>query len=190
MRLAGLLSTVERFAPGLAFHARTWFVERAVPFNRAIGVQVEEVAPDSSRVVLRLPSRRRNQNFAGTIHGGVTTAFAETVHGVAVLWQFPPARHHMVTRSLRMEFLAPARGTLWVAHRLEAAVRRGIEEELARSGRSEFELECEVKDGGGITVARLRAVYVLRRRGPDPRPAAVLMTRSPAGGGPPPSAAP
>jgi uncharacterized protein (TIGR00369 family) len=127
MGLARLLSTVERHAPGVAHHLKIWFVERGVPLNRSIGLRVEEVAPDSSRVVLRLPPRRRNQNDGGTVHGGVITAFAETVHGVAVLWQFQPARHRMVTRSLRVEFLAPARGTLWVEYRLEEAVRRGIE---------------------------------------------------------------
>lgn len=164
MGLARLLSTVERHAPGVAHHLKIWFVERGVPLNRSIGLRVEEVAPDSSRVVLRLPPRRRNQNDGGTVHGGVITAFAETVHGVAVLWQFQPARHRMVTRSLRVEFLAPARGTLWVEYRLEEAARRGIEEELARAERCEFELACEVKDGGGTSVARLKAAYVLWRR--------------------------
>jgi uncharacterized protein (TIGR00369 family) len=164
MRLAEFLGMLERRAPRLANAARTWFVEHGVPMNRAMGLRVEEVAPDSSRVVLRLPPRRRNQNDAGTVHGGVITAFAETVHGVAVLWQFSPARHHMVTRALQVNFVAPARGTLWVEYRLQASTRQAIAESLARSGRSEFELECEVRDGGGTTVARLRAAYVLRSR--------------------------
>jgi uncharacterized protein (TIGR00369 family) len=164
MRLARLLSTIERFVPGLALHARTWFVERGVPMNRSMGLRVEEVAPDSSRVALRLPPRRRNQNDAGTVHGGVITAFAETVHGVAVLWQFSPARHHMVTRQLRVEFCAPGRGTLRVEYRLDPSTLQAIEGDLARGGRSEFTLVSEVKNESGKVVARLEASYLLRRR--------------------------
>jgi len=163
MRLASCLTTLERHAPSLAHHAKRWFVEHAVPMNRAIGLRVDEVAPDSSRVALRLPWRRRNENAAGTVHGGVIAAFAETVHGVAVLWQFPPASHHMTTRRLRVQFVAPGHGTLRVEFRLEPSTRQGIEEDLARAGRSEFTLESAVKDESGKVVAHLEASYLLRR---------------------------
>ncbi len=164
MRLAEILSTLERHAPRLAHAAKTWFVEHGVPMNRSMGLRVEEVALDSSRVALRLPPRRRNQNDAGTVHGGVITAFAETVHGVAVLWQFPPARHHMVTRQLRVEFCAPGRGTLRVEYRLDPSTLRVIEGDLARGGRSEFTLLSEVRDENGRVVARLEASYLLKRQ--------------------------
>lgn len=164
MRLAELLGTMERRAPWLSDVAKRWFVERGIPMNRSMGLRVEEVAPDSSQVVLRLPRRRRNENDAGTVHGGVITAFAETVHGVAVLWQFPPARHHMVTRSLRVEFCSPGRGTLRVEYRLDPSTLQAIEGDLARGGRSEFTLVSEVKDESGKVVARLEASYLLRRR--------------------------
>ena len=88
---------------------KKWGAEHLVPANRAFGIRIAEVVPDSSRVVLRLPPRRRNQNGDGTVHGGVLLAFAETVHGVAVLWPWWPARYSMVTRCARLAFSKPGR---------------------------------------------------------------------------------
>jgi uncharacterized protein (TIGR00369 family) len=164
MRLANAMRILERRAPRLAPVLKRWFVERGVPLNRTIGLRVDHVASDSSRVVLRLPARRRNLNPAGTVHGAAIAALAETVHGVAVLWQFSPADHVMVTRELCLEFLAPGKGTLFVEFALGESVRRGIATELARIGRCAIRLESEVTDGGGKTVARLAASYVIRLR--------------------------
>jgi len=97
MRLANSLTLLERSAPRIAPLLKKWYVEYGVPMNRAIGLCLDEVAADSSRVVVRLPFRRRNLNVDGTVHGGVIAALAETVHGIAVLWQFSPAEHFMVS---------------------------------------------------------------------------------------------
>jgi uncharacterized protein (TIGR00369 family) len=164
MSLANVLRELERRAPRLTPALKRWFVERGVPFNRTIGLRVDHVACDSSRVVLRLPARRRNLNPARTVHGAAIAALAETAHGVAVLWQFSPADHVMVTRELRLEFLAPGKGTLFVEFALGESVRRFIGRELARSGRCEVRLESAVTDAGGKTVARLAASYVIRLR--------------------------
>ncbi len=103
-------------------------------------------------------------NVGGTVHGGVITALAETAHGVAVLWRFSPASHSMMSRELRVEFIAPGRGTLQVEFNLDEATRRGIEEELARRGRCDVQLSSEVKDAWGKAVARLTGSYVIKRR--------------------------
>lgn len=139
-------------------------MERGVPHNRAIGLRIDHVSFDSSRVALRLPTRRGNLNVGGTVHGAAIIALAESVHGVAVLWQFSPSDHVMVTRELRVEFLAPGRGTLFVEFALDEELRRSIAAELARSGRCEVRLASEVADVGGNTVARLVGSYVIRRR--------------------------
>ena len=168
VRLANVLRVLERRAPRLTPVLKRWFVERGVPLNRTIGLRVDHVAFDSSQVVLRLPARRANLNPAGTVHGAAIAALAETVHGVAVLWQFSPANHVMVTRALRMEFLAPGKGTLFVEFALNESVRSFIATELARRGRCELQLESEVTDAGGKTVARLAASYVVRLRRAEP----------------------
>lgn len=165
MQVATALALLERHAPRFAPRLKKWFVEHVVPMNQAIGLRIDEVADDSSRVVLRLPPRRRNLNAVGTVHGGAITALAESVHGVAVLWQFSPASHHMVSRELRIQFVAPGRGTLTTEFSLTEEVRQRIEADLTRSGSSEVELSCEVKGPQGATVARLTGSYVIRRHG-------------------------
>jgi acyl-coenzyme A thioesterase PaaI-like protein len=162
--LANALNLLKRRAPRLEPLLRKWFVERGVPLNRAIGLRVDHVASDSSRVALRLPARRGNLNVGGTVHGAAIIALAESVHGVAVLWQFSPSDHVMVARELSVEFLAPGRGALFVEFALDASVRRSIGAELARNGRCDVRLASEVTDGGGKTVARLVGSYVIRRR--------------------------
>jgi uncharacterized protein (TIGR00369 family) len=165
MRLANSLALLESYAPRIAPLVKKWFVEYGVPMNRAMGLCLDEVASDSSRVVVRLPPRRRNLNVGGTVHGGVITALAETVHGIAVLWQFSPAEHLMVSRELRMEFVAPGRGTLTAQFALDESVRRQIAAALAEKGSCEVQLKSEVRDAGGRTVARLTGTYLIRRRG-------------------------
>lgn len=164
MSAAKLLRLVERRAPRLGPRLKKWFVEYLVPANRAMGIRITRVAPDSSEVLLRLPLRRRNFNVGGTVHGGVLLALAETVHGVAVLWQFSPADHRMVSLVSRMEYLAPARGELTVRFSLAEETRRRIEEELSATGVCKVELESSVADTAGTEVAHLTATYRIRRR--------------------------
>jgi hypothetical protein len=55
MQVATALALLERHAPRFAPRLKKWFVEHAEPMNQAIGLRIDEVADDSSRVVLRLP---------------------------------------------------------------------------------------------------------------------------------------
>lgn len=135
----------------------------AVPANTAMGIRIVEVAADSSRVVIRLKDRRKNQNAAGTVHGGVLFALAETVHGMAVLWQFSPLAHRMFTKTAHLEFLAPGRGELRVEYGLSRALLDRIRRDLAQ-GRAEVRAESCVRDRRGALVAKLSATYVVLRR--------------------------
>jgi acyl-coenzyme A thioesterase PaaI-like protein len=160
-RLLGFLS---RRLPAFSESLKKWFVEYLVPVNRAMGIRIVTVSPDSRQVVLRLLPRRRNLNPEGTVHGAAMLALAETVHGVAVLWQFSPAEHRMVSTTSRMEFLAAARGELTTRFSLTPELERKISEELEATGFCETELQSSVLDHAGTEVARLTATYRIRRR--------------------------
>lgn len=157
-----ILRLLKQF-PRVAERAKRFAVERGVPFNRMLGIKLVSVAHDSSDVVLRLPARRGNFNVAGTVHGAAILALAETVHGVAVLWQFSPAEHRMFTKHASLDFIAPAKGELTVSFCLADATRRQIEADLRASGRCEVILHSSVRDGHGRDVAALQATYVIRR---------------------------
>jgi len=158
------LAWINSAPDGIRERAKRWAAAYLVPFNRASGIRVAEIAADSSDVVLTLQHRKRNQNLDGTVHGGVIMALAETVHGVAVMWQFPPHRYSMVTKQAWIEFLAPGRGQLQTGFHLDAEVRTRLQTELAERGRCEVTLESRVTDAGGADVARLTATYVVRQR--------------------------
>jgi uncharacterized protein (TIGR00369 family) len=157
-----LLGWLNRW-PRLAQAAKRAVVEHLVPFNRALGIRVAKVAPDSGEVILRLPMKRRNLNVSGTIHGGAILALAETVHGVAVLWQFPPAAHRMFTKRADIQYLAPGRGEIRACFRLEPKIREEIGKALEMQGQAEVTLSSLVTDQENQNIARLTAVYVIRR---------------------------
>ena len=162
---AKLLQTIERRFPSLAQVLRKRFTEWFVPANRSMGIRIVRIAPDSSDVVLRLRDRRRNRNYGGSVHGGVILALAESVHGVAVLWQFHPAVHSMVSKEVRLEFLKRARGELRTRFGLTEEMRRSIDRELRENRKCERELSSEVTNRAGEVVARLTATYYIRRYG-------------------------
>lgn len=162
--LARSLRLAELRLPGVSAWLKRRFIEWGVPAHRAIGLRVVEVANDSSTVDVRLPPRRRNTNVGGTVHGGVLLVLAESVHGIAVLWQLPPATHTMVTKESRIEFLAPGRGQLTVRFHLERDLCTRVSADLDQRGRCELALDSTVTDESGRDIARLRGAYVIRRR--------------------------
>lgn len=163
--LVAVASWLARRAPrwfGLAKRGYANYL--AVPANTAMGIRIVEVAADSSRVVIRLKDRRKNHNAAGTVHGGVLFALAETVHGMAVLWQFSPLAHRMFTKTAHLEFVAPGRGELRVEYGLSRELLDRIRRDLAGPGRTEIRAESCVRDRRGALVAKLSATYVVLRR--------------------------
>jgi uncharacterized protein (TIGR00369 family) len=142
-----------------------WMIQYAVPFNRSLGIKVVRVGAGAGAVALRLPRRRRNLNVAGTVHGGAILAFAETVHGVAVLSEFSPKTHRMLTREATIEYVAPGRGDLHVSFCLTDLVRSELSAQLQAKGRADVALESAVLDGSGTVIAKLAASYVITRRG-------------------------
>jgi len=128
-----------------------------------MGVRIVAVTADSSRVVVRLKNIRNNRNAAGTVHGAALFALAETVHGTAVLWQFPPTLHRMFTKTAYLEFLAPGRGELIAEYSLSRELLDRIGRELDEHGRSEVSTASCVRDRDGEVVAILSATYVVLR---------------------------
>lgn len=155
---------LEESSPTIGANLKKIFIQYGVPFNRAIGVRVVAVTADGQGFKLRLPYRRRNTNVEGTVHGAVITAFAETVLGVAVYWQFPPSSISMVTREIVVTFLAPAEGDLFIEYRLEARDRDRILADLGAVGRCDIWFTCQVVDQGNRAIAQLRASFAIRTR--------------------------
>ncbi len=158
------VAELEESSPASGAFLKRIFIQYGVPFNLAIGVRVAAVTADGQGFRLKLPYRRRNTNVEGTVHGGVITAFAETVLGVSVYWQFPPSSISMVTREIAVAFLAPAKGDLFIDYRLEAPDREKILADLAALGRCEIQFTCRVIDREKQAIAQLRASFAIKKR--------------------------
>ena len=163
-----MLEVVEKRCPWIAPYLKRVFVEHLVPSNRSMGVRIERVSSDSCEFELALRSRRRNRNFIGSVNGGVLLAFAECIHGVAVLWRFSPASHRMVTKRAHMEYMAPGLGELYTRFALSSETCSFIASELAMAGTCEVELSSTVTDKEGTEIAKLRSTYQIRRVRSEP----------------------
>ena len=143
---------------------KRWFVEYGVPANRRFGIKIDAVRDDDRTFVLKLPYRRRNLNVGRTVHGSAIMALAETVHGVAVLWQFAPRNHFMFTKATEMQFMAPGKGDLYVRFSLEEDEIQRLDNILEKQRKTEVTFQSLVTDESDQAVASLRNTYHLSRR--------------------------
>ncbi len=161
---ADILPIVEKKAPKIAPFIKRFFVEYLVPSNRSMGIRIDKISQDSKAVEIRLQNRRRNLNLSGSANGGVLMAFAECIHGIAVLWQFSPANHQMVTISSNMEYISPGYGELFSKYNLPSETINLIDEELTRTGVHIVRLSSTVVNKKGEKVAVLTNIYQIKRR--------------------------
>ncbi len=141
------------------------FVEYGIPVNRRLGIKIDFISKESNLFALKLPFRRKNLNVAGTVHGSAIMALAETVHGVAVFWTFPPKKFTMFTKSTELKFVRPGRGDLFVKFHLEKKILSNLELNFSTNNKTEIEMESNVEDTNGKVVAILKNIYHLSFKG-------------------------
>ncbi len=144
--------------------SKKMFVQYGVPANRRLGIKIDFISNESNLFVLKLPFRRKNLNVAGTVHGSAIMALAETVHGVAVFWRFPPKNTVMFTKSTELKFVSPGRGDLFVKFQLDKEMISNLEFNYSTSNKSEIEMMSIVEDVNGEVVAILKNIYHLSFR--------------------------
>jgi acyl-coenzyme A thioesterase PaaI-like protein len=126
-----------------------------VPYTGALGARVRLLEPGRARITLRV--RRGVRNHLGSAHAVALTNLGELTTGLAVLTALPPGVPGIVLR-LESEFLKKGRGLL------TAEAEAGpIEVEPGDS--TEFWVDAVIRDLEGDPVARVRALWLLGRRG-------------------------
>ena len=82
------------------------FVEDGIPFNTFLGMQVEEA--EAGVAIMRIPTRPEltGDPFRPALHGGVISALADTVGGLAVFTQIKQGQTAS-TLDLRVDYLRP-----------------------------------------------------------------------------------
>lgn len=118
-------------------------------FMRLIGAEFVDCAP--GRCTIAVNWREDLGQQRGFLHGGVTSAIADTAAGFAA-YSLMPANSAPMTVEFKINLLAPGVGERFVA----AA-------EVVRSGRTLSVVECEVtaeRAGRSTPVARLLATLI------------------------------
>ena len=143
---------------------KKWFVEYIVPVNRRFGIKITAISDDSKTFTLKLPYKRKNLNVGRTVHGAAIMCLAETVHGVAVLWNFDPKNHRMVTSTTNLQFIKPGRSDLFVKFGLPEKTVEELDLVLSAKGNTDVEFESQVTDSNENLIAILKNTYHLARR--------------------------
>jgi acyl-coenzyme A thioesterase PaaI-like protein len=137
-------------------------LNQAIPFNRHLGLVVDEVAP--GRGVVTLPEGEHLHNHVGSQHAGGLFAAGEAASGGAFLGAF--AEHlgglTPLAKSASIDYRKIARGRVTAVGVLDADVD-ALLAEIDASGRVEFPIAVELTDGEGTVVATMTVHWHVRR---------------------------
>jgi acyl-coenzyme A thioesterase PaaI-like protein len=137
-------------------------LNEAIPFNRHLGLVVEEVAP--GRGVVTLPDGDHLHNHVGSQHAGGLFSAGEAASGGAFLGAF--AEHlgglTPLAKSASIDYRKIARGPVTATGTLDGDVS-ALLATIESDGRVEFPIGVEMTDGDGNVVATMTVHWHVRR---------------------------
>ena len=120
------------------------------PYSGTIRARVEEIRPGYARVSMR--DRRRLRNHLRSIHAIALTNLGELVTGLAVLSTISGSMRGIVL-NIHADYLKKARGKLTATAEFE--LPQTLQDDTA------CEVEAQLRDHSGETVARVRATWLI-----------------------------
>jgi acyl-coenzyme A thioesterase PaaI-like protein len=146
----------------LDFDAVAAGLNQAIPFNRHLGLVVEEVAP--GRGVVTLPDGEHLHNHVGSQHAGGLFSAGEAASGGAFLGAFAEHLGSLtpLAKSASIDYRKLARGPITAVGTLSGDVD-ALLAAIEADGRVEFPVEVEMSDGEGNVVATMTVQWHVRR---------------------------
>lgn len=133
-----------------------------IPFNKTIGVEIDEVSSDMTRLVLKMRPDLVGNTFYNILHGGVTASVLDVAGGLAAIMStidkldeaetdtFLQKLRHVGTIDIRVDFLLPGRGETFYA--------TGV---VIRHGRKVAVTRMELKNEEDAIIALGTASYIV-----------------------------
>jgi len=130
------------------------------PCIRGSGGRVTHLAPDFTRITVRLPLNWRTRNAVGTIFGG--SMFAATDPMYMLMLQRLLGRGYIVwDKGSAIRFKRPASRTLFAHFHVTPAMLAQVREAVATHGEADFTWPVRLEDANGIVHAEIdRTLYV------------------------------
>jgi len=130
------------------------------PCMRGSGGRVDHIAPDFTRLTVRLPLNWRTRNAVGTIFGG--SMFAATDPMYMLMLQRLLGRAFIVwDKGSAIRFRRPASRTLFARFHVTPDMLAQVRESVAARGEADFTWPVRLEDAAGIVHAEIdRTIYV------------------------------
>ena len=137
-------------------------LDGAIPFNKHIGLRVEEVA--AGRGVVSLPDEPALQNHVGSQHAGGLFAAGEAASGGAFMGAFVEHLGSItpLARSASIDYKKLARGPITATGTLSEDVQ-SLLDKLESEGKVQFPISVELTDGDGAVVAEMTVQWHVRK---------------------------
>jgi len=137
-------------------------MQQAIPYNNHLGLEVVEVA--DGRGVVRLPESDSLLNHVASQHAGALFSAGEAASGAAFVGGFAEQMGSLtpLARSASIEYRKLARGPITATGTL-AEEKAALLTRLDADGKVEFQVDVDLTDGEGTSVAQMSVDWHVRR---------------------------
>jgi acyl-coenzyme A thioesterase PaaI-like protein len=137
-----------------------WGMNLWPPF-RGAGIRVRHIADDWSEARVELRAGRLKRNFVGTHYGGSLFSMTDPFYALMLIHRLGE-RYLVWDQAASIDFVAPGRGTVTALFSLSEDKVQEIRGQASAGQKVLPQFEVEVKDEGGVLVARVRKTLYVR----------------------------
>jgi acyl-coenzyme A thioesterase PaaI-like protein len=137
-----------------------WGMNFWPPF-RGAGIRVRHIADDWSEARVELRAGRLKRNFVGTHYGGSLFSMTDPFYALMLIHRLGE-RYLVWDQAASIDFIAPGRGTVTALFSLSEEKVQEIRGQALAGQKVLPQFEVEVKDEGGVLVARVRKTLYVR----------------------------